>query len=56
MARRARLQMAFSKGVLDPGLGERIDLVHYYQGVRRGDNVEFLPQGGFTRRAGTRLG
>ncbi len=55
MARRARMQMAMTKGVLDPGLGERIDLVHYYQAVKRGDNVEFLAQGGFTRRAGRRL-
>lgn len=55
MARRARMQMAMTKGVLDPGLGERIDLVHYYQAVRTGNNVEFLAQGGFKRRAGRRL-
>lgn len=53
--RRARLVNGFGKGVLDPGLGERIDLVHYYQAVRRGEGVEFLPQGGFTRAGGTRL-
>lgn len=53
--RKATLTNAFTKGVLDPALAERIDLAHYYQGVRTGNNVEFAPQGGFRRRAGSDL-
>jgi len=47
-----KLQTNFSSGVLDPKLDGRIDLQLYYNGVKTGENVIFLPQGGATRRAG----
>jgi len=55
MARRAKLVNALTKGVLDPLLRERIDVAHWHAGLARGAEIEFLPQGGFTRRAGTML-
>src|SRR5262245_2710260 len=55
MARRhAHLQTAWAKGELDPLLYERTDLKHYYNSGKTCRNVEMLPQGGFTRRAGQR--
>ena len=53
MARRAKLQNAFPRGVLDPDLYERIDLAHYYLAVADARNQVALPQGGLTRRPGT---
>lgn len=55
MARRAKLINALTKGVLDQLLRERIDVAHWHAGLARGYEVEFLPQGGFTRRAGSML-
>ncbi len=53
MARIRIIQTAFNAGQLDERLEPREDLKAYYQGARRAVNVEFLPQGGFKRRAGT---
>lgn len=53
MPRRAKLQNSWTKGVLDPRLRDRIDLQHYYNSARAGDNIEVRPQGGFVRRGGT---
>lgn len=47
------LQSHCTSGVLDGGLAARTDITHYYQGVRQGDNVIGLPQGGLRRRPGT---
>ncbi len=55
MARRAKLTNALTKGVLDPLLRERIDVAHWHAALACGFEVEFLPQGGFTRRAGSML-
>lgn len=46
------LQSSFNNGVLDDRMAARLDIKQYYQGVLRGDNVQFLPQGGFRRRPG----
>jgi hypothetical protein len=53
MPRRAKLQNAFTRGVLDPDLYERIDLGHYYLAVAEARNLIALPQGGLVRRPGT---
>jgi hypothetical protein len=45
-------QVTFTAGVLDPKLAARGDLRLYFQGLERGDNIEFAPQGGARRRAG----
>lgn len=53
--RRATLTNSMTKGVLDETLSDRIDLVHYYQGLRVGKNSTPRPQGGQRRRQGTML-
>lgn len=53
MTRVRSLQTAFTSGVLDDRLEPREDLKFYFSGLRQGINIEFIPQGGFTRRAGT---
>ena len=46
------LQNSFSRGVIDPLLWERIDLEHYYLGLKQGLNCICIPQGGLQRRPG----
>jgi hypothetical protein len=53
MTRVRSLQTAFTSGVLDDRLEPREDLKFYFSGLRQGLNIEFVPQGGFVRRAGT---
>lgn len=53
MPRTQVFQSHMTSGVLDPGLSARTDINHYYQGMRQGDNVQCLPQGGVRRRPGT---
>lgn len=53
--RKASLTNALTKGVLDPDLSERTDLVHYYQGLVDGLNGICLPQGGYADRGGSLL-
>ena len=48
------LQTNFSKGAVSPKLFGRIDLALYEQGVKRCENFIVMPQGGVTRRPGTR--
>lgn len=52
MVRRATLQNTMTKGVLDPRLSDRIDIAHYYSGLRTGTNAVIRPQGGGHRRPG----
>lgn len=54
MKGRGTLLMNISKGVLDDGLSERIDLEHYYRAIRKGRNIICAPQGGGHRRDGGR--
>lgn len=53
--KKATLANSHTKGVLDDSLSERIDLVHYYAGLRVGRNCAIRPQGGTIRRPGTVL-
>lgn len=53
--RRASLTLSLTKGVIDPDLSERVDLAHYYNSLRDGENVLFFPQGGFADRGGFEL-
>lgn len=55
MARKATQTNTATKGCLDPDLSERIDLKHFYDSLQDGLNQEVRPQGGWARRAGTRL-
>lgn len=44
----------FSFGEIDPKLAARVDFAAYQRGVKTARNVLSIPQGGFTRRFGTR--
>ena len=55
MSRMTQYQSSFTVGELDPLLRGRIDLAQYYASVDLADNVVFEPQGGFSRRPGTRF-
>ena len=46
------IQSSFSSGVINPRLAARVDIQHYYQGLRQGVNIVPLVQGGFSRRPG----
>jgi len=54
MPRIRRIQSSFNSGVLDPRLAARVDLKAYYDGAEKLDNALCIPQGGVTRRGGTR--
>lgn len=54
MSRIIRVQTNFTSGELDPKLRARIDLQQYYNGLETAQNIQIQPQGGFTRRDGTR--
>jgi hypothetical protein len=45
---------AWSYGEIDPKLAARVDFAAYARGVKTASNVLSIPQGGFTRRFGTR--
>ncbi len=56
MGRSARvLQTTFTSGELDPKLRARMDVTHYYNGADKLRNVLVFPQGGITRRPGSRF-
>ena len=46
------LQTNFTSGELDPLLGTRDDVKHYYNGAEKLRNVVVIPQGGAFRRPG----
>lgn len=52
MGQARSLQTSFTSGVLDPQVESRTDLEHFFRGMRTGDNVVVLPQGGVRRRPG----
>lgn len=54
MSRIIRVQTNFTSGELDPKLRARIDLNQYYNGLETAQNIVVQPQGGITRRDGTR--
>lgn len=55
MSRIIRVQTNFTSGELDPKLRARIDLRQYFNGLEKAQNVVVQPQGGITRRDGTRF-
>ena len=48
------ISSAWSYGEIDPKLAARVDFAAYARGVKTASNVLSIPQGGFTRRFGTR--
>ena len=54
MARFVTVQTNFTTGELDPLLRARIDLKSYENALETAQNVFCQPQGGITRRSGTR--
>lgn len=54
MSRVIRVQTNFTSGELDPKLRARIDLQQYFNGMETAQNIVVQPQGGFTRRNGSR--
>lgn len=52
--RPGRMQAAFTAGELDPQLHARTELKYHGSGLRRAENVQILPQGGFRVREGLR--
>lgn len=48
------ISSGFSYGELDPKLAARVDFAAYSRGCKTASNLLSIPQGGFTRRFGTR--
>jgi len=55
MSRIIQVQNNFTAGELDPKLRARTDIEQYSSGLAEADNVIIHPQGGVTRRDGTRF-
>jgi hypothetical protein len=54
MAYISTIQTNFTSGELDPLIGFRVGVKHYYNGAQRMRNVVVIPQGGALRRDGLR--
>ena len=54
MTRLAQIQTNFTSGELDPLVRGRVDLQQYYNGMETLTNVVVQPQGGVSRREGTK--
>lgn len=54
VARPGRLQSATTAGEIDPSLHDRWELKYFGTGLRHAENVQIIPQGGFTLRDGMR--
>lgn len=52
--RPGRPQTVFNSGEIDPLMFERTELKYYNAGLRRAENIEITPQGGFRIRDGLR--
>jgi len=55
LSRYHQYQASFTGGEMDPLLRGRTDLQQYYAAVALAQNVQFEPQGGFSRRPGLRF-
>jgi hypothetical protein len=53
-AKQGKLQSSFNAGEIDPLIHERVELKYYSGGLRRAENIEITPQGGFRLRDGFR--
>lgn len=54
MARTQPIQTNFTAGELSPRVNSRIDIAKYNNGLKVGENLQFLVQGGARRRSGSR--
>ena len=54
MSRIVQVQTNFTSGEIDPKIHGRIDLQQYYNALETAQNIVVQPQGGFTRRPGTK--
>lgn len=54
MAKVQPIQTNFTAGELSPRVNSRVDIAKYNNGLKIGENVQFLVQGGARRRPGTR--
>lgn len=55
MSRVVQIQTNFTSGEIDPKLRARIDLNQYYNALETATNISIQPQGGITRRDGSRF-
>lgn len=55
MARAQPIQTNFTAGELSPRVNSRIDIAKYNNGLKTGENLQFLVQGGARRRPGSRF-
>jgi hypothetical protein len=55
MARSQPIQTNFTAGELSPRVNSRIDIAKYNNGLKTGENLQFLVQGGARRRPGSRF-
>jgi hypothetical protein len=55
MARIHPIQTNFTAGELSPRVHSRVDIAKYNNGLRTGENLQFLVQGGARRRPGSRF-
>lgn len=55
MAKAQPIQTNFTAGELSPRVNSRIDIAKYNNGLKTGENLQFLVQGGARRRAGSRF-
>lgn len=55
MAKAQPIQTNFTAGELSPRVNSRIDIAKYNNGLKTGENLQFLVQGGARRRAGLRF-
>lgn len=53
-SRPGRPQSVFNSGEIDPLMHERTELKYYNAGLKRAENIEITPQGGFRLRDGLR--
>lgn len=54
MARAQPIQTNFTAGELSPRVNSRVDIAKYNNGLKVGENLQYLVQGGARRRPGTR--
>lgn len=54
MSRVLQVQTNFTSGEIDPKIHARIDLQQYYNALETAQNIIIQPQGGFSRRPGTK--
>lgn len=54
MGKAVPIQTNFTAGELSPRVGSRVDIAKYGNGLKKGENLQYLVQGGARRRPGSR--